>query len=48
MSKEVNTAIKSFINNIIAKDYKNAHEKLSTAINNKIKRQIINNNIDLF
>jgi hypothetical protein len=48
MSKEVNTAIKSFINNIIAKDYKNAHEKLSTVINDKIKQQIINNNIDLF
>lgn len=48
MSKEVNTDIKKFINQIINKDYKSAHRHLSGSINGKIKQQIINNNIDLF
>jgi hypothetical protein len=48
MSKEVNTNIKKFINQIINKNYKSAHKDLSSSINGKIKQQIINNNIDLF
>jgi hypothetical protein len=48
MSKEVKTTIKKFINKVIDKDYKTAHENLSNAISSKIKQQIINNNIDLF
>ena len=40
--------VKGFINNIIDKDYKKAHENLSRTIDKKIKREIINNNINLF
>lgn len=40
--------IKNFINKVIEKDYKNAHVNLSQAIDKKIKREIINNNIKLF
>jgi len=50
MSKtaEPRKEVKSFINNIIDKDYKKAHENLSRAVDRKIKREIINNNINLF
>lgn len=50
MSKtlEIKKDVKSFINNIIDKDYKKAHGNLSHAIDKKIKREIINNNINLF
>ena len=43
-----NAHIKDFINNVINKQYKNAHLKLSRAVEQKIKQQIINNNINLF
>jgi|DEB0MinimDraft_12_1074336.scaffolds.fasta_scaffold12474_3 hypothetical protein len=45
---KTNTHIKDFINNVINKQYKNAHSKLSHAVDQKIKQQIINNNINLF
>jgi|ETNvirenome_6_30_1030629.scaffolds.fasta_scaffold02763_4 hypothetical protein len=47
-SLEVTKEVKSFINNIIDKDYKKAHGNLSRAVDKKIKREIINNNINLF
>lgn len=47
-SLEVTKEVKSFINNIIDKDYKKAHGNLSRAVDKKIKREIINNNITLF
>lgn len=40
--------IKKFINKVIEKDYKSAHNNLSRAIDKKITREIINNNIKLF
>ena len=46
--ERANSNIKKFINKVIDKDYKNAHMHLSSAIDKKIKRQIINNNIKLF
>lgn len=36
--------ISNFINNIMDKKYKSAHNDLNNAINKKIKQQIINNN----
>ncbi len=48
MDKKVNISIKKFINKLIEKDYKNAHVNLSNIINDKIKRQMINNNTNLF
>lgn len=45
---EVKKDVKNFINNIIDKEYKKAHGNLSRAIDKKIKREIINNNINLF
>lgn len=47
-SLEVTKEVKNFINNIIDKDYKKAHGNLSRAVDKKIKREIINNNINLF
>ncbi len=51
MSKQtlnVKKDVKSFINNIIDKNYSKAHDNLSRSIDKKIKREIINNNINLF
>ena len=45
---DVKKDVKSFINNIIDKNYSKAHGNLSHAIDKKIKREIINNNINLF
>tara|TARA_R110001599_G_scaffold350819_1_gene581542 strand:- start:1759 stop:1911 length:153 start_codon:yes stop_codon:yes gene_type:complete len=50
MSQTLDTKkdVKGFINNIIDKNYKKAHGNLSSAVDKKIKREIINNNINLF
>lgn len=37
-----------FIDNIIKKDYKSAHNDITTVINKKIKQQMINNNTTIF
>jgi len=45
---QIKKDVKSFINNIIDKEYKKAHDNLSRVVNKKIKHEIINNNINLF
>ena len=42
------TDIKSFVNKVLEKDYKQAHTHLTNAVNKKIKQQMINNNTTLF
>ena len=44
----VKVDIKSFINKVLDKDYKQAHTHITDAINKKIKQQMINNNTTLF
>ena len=40
--------IRKFIGNVMDKNYKNASNNLSEVIDQKIKQQIINNNINIF
>jgi ribosomal protein S20 len=40
--------IKKFIAAIVEDNYKRAHEQLKKSIDEKIKRQIINNNTNIF
>ena len=40
--------IQKFIENVAVKDYKKANIALREVIHNKIKRKIINNNINIF
>tara|TARA_R110000796_G_C14351645_1_gene411679 strand:+ start:528 stop:680 length:153 start_codon:yes stop_codon:yes gene_type:complete len=45
---DVKTDIRKFIGNVMNKDYQNASNNLSEVIDQKIKQQIINNNINIF
>ena len=45
---DVKSDIRKFIGNVMDKNYKNASNNLSEVIDQKIKQQIINNNINLF
>ncbi len=40
--------IKKFVSNVMGKDYNKASRNLSEVIDQKIKQQIINNNINIF
>jgi hypothetical protein len=45
---DVKTDIREFIGNVMNKNYQNASNNLSEVIDQKIKQQIINNNINIF
>jgi|TARA_R110000803_G_scaffold36304_1_gene78021 hypothetical protein len=45
---DVKTDIREFIGNVMNKNYHNASNNLSEVIDQKIKQQIINNNINIF
>lgn len=42
------TDIRKFISNVMVRNYQNASSNLSDIIDQKIKQQIINNNINIF
>ena len=44
---DVKSDIRKFIGNVMDKNYKNASNNLSEVIDQKIKQQIINNNINI-
>ena len=46
--KEIKTNIKSFISNVMNRQYKKASSDLSNLINKKIEQKILNNNINIF
>lgn len=46
--KEIKTNIKSFISNVMNRQYKKASSDISNAINKKIEQKILNNNINIF
>jgi hypothetical protein len=46
--KEIKTNIKSFISNVMNRQYKKASSDLSNVINKKIEQKILNNNINIF
>lgn len=45
---DTKTDIRKFISNVMVKNYQNASSNLSDIIDQKIKQQIINNNINIF
>lgn len=45
---DVKTDIREFIGNVMNKNYQHASNNLSEVIDQKIKQQIINNNINIF
>tara|TARA_X000001316_G_C921377_1_gene35755 strand:+ start:1081 stop:1224 length:144 start_codon:yes stop_codon:yes gene_type:complete len=46
--KDVKTEIKKFVSNVIDRNYKKASSNLSTVVDKKIERKILNNNISIF
>jgi|TARA_X000001388_G_C2176035_1_gene101693 ribosomal protein S20 len=46
--KDIKTEIKKFISNVIDRDYKKASSNLSTIVDKKMERKILNNNISIF
>ncbi len=48
LETKIGKDIKGFINKVIDKNFKQAHDHLSNAVNKKIKQQMINNNTTLF
>lgn len=46
--KDIKTEIKKFVSNVIDRDYKKASSNLSTIVDKKMERKIINNNISIF
>lgn len=46
--KTVKTEIKKFISNVMDRNYKKASSNLSTIVDRKIERKILNNNISIF
>ena len=46
--KDIKTEIKKFVSNVIDRNYKKASSNLSTVVDKKIERKILNNNISIF
>jgi hypothetical protein len=46
--KDIKTEIKKFVSNVIDRDYKKASSNLSTIVDKKMERKILNNNISIF